>query len=99
MAVIDREEAASIQACCASAGRKVPPEFRATERTRTDWRRVERALIAEARADRLGEELDQEHAQVLAEIRSRSEVVAAAARLAQSDLESIQSVFEGLQAD
>jgi hypothetical protein len=76
-------------------GFRVPPEFRAVERTEDEWRAIEAALRAESRALRLNEELDELHAQLLNNVRSQAAVIDAGSRL-QTDLQAVQTLFEQL---
>ncbi|MEE8243510.1 MAG: hypothetical protein V3R27_00825, partial [Pseudomonadales bacterium] len=61
---------------------RVTPEFRAAQRTADQWKQLERALRAEARALRMGEDLDPAYAELLSSVRGEFAVVEAAARLA-----------------
>lgn len=77
-------------------GRRVPPEFRVTSRSDEQWQAIEAALVAEKRAERLGEELDSDHDQVLGAVRAEFDVIAAANAL-QSGLLPMQADFEELE--
>lgn len=73
--------------------RRVEPSFRTHQRTLEQWKAIERALRAEKRALRLGEELDEDEAQLLANVRSDPLVTQAAIQL-QIDLEIMTQTFE-----
>lgn len=76
-----------------STGCRVPPWFRVDERTDVQWRQIERALLAEARSERLGTEMPSAYASLLADIRSDPDVAAAKVRY-EMYLTSMQQVFE-----
>lgn len=63
-------------------GRRVPSEFLALERSDLQWRAIEEALVAERRAERLGQELPGGQATLLSDIRTDPAVMDAAANLA-----------------
>lgn len=65
----------------ASAGRSAPPEFKAVSRSEAQWRALEAALRAEARAARRNVQLDAEQASLLSAARSDAAVQAAKSRL------------------
>lgn len=65
-----------------SSAHEVPPEFCVRLRTKAEWQAIEAALRMEARAQRLGQAVPTQHAQVLGLVRGDSEVMAAAGRLA-----------------
>lgn len=72
---------------------RVQRKFRAKELERDTWKAIERALRAERRAIRVGEDLDEEPAQLLADIRSDPAVVEAGIRL-EANLDSMKLVFQ-----
>ena len=72
---------------------RVQREFRAKELEHDTWKAIERALRAERRANRLGEELDEEPAQLLADIRSDPAVVEAGIWLA-ANFDPMKVVFQ-----
>lgn len=72
---------------------RVDPAFRTTQRTHEDWKVVEEALRAERRALRMGEELHEEYAELLMELRAEPAVPEASALL-EANLEGMQQVFE-----
>lgn len=72
---------------------RVQRAFRAKELEHDTWKALERALRAERRAIRLGEELDEEPAQLLADIRSGPAVVEAGIRL-EVNFEAMKVVFQ-----
>jgi hypothetical protein len=74
-------------------GFRVPPEFRAVERTADEWSSIEAALRAERRAARLNEVLDESVAQLLNTVRSHAAVTAAASQL-QANLQAMQGLFD-----
>ena len=74
------------------ATQRVQPEFRVKVRTKQQWKAITRALRAEGRAARLGEGLDQRHAQLLADVRSEPEVAEAALRL-EANLQIMKALF------
>lgn len=73
--------------------RRVPYEFRVAVRTAESWQAIERALRAEARAIRRGEDLDLDHAQTLLLVRSEPAVQVAAASLS-TQWTAMNAVFE-----
>jgi hypothetical protein len=87
------EQAAQLVVWRGSEGRSVPPQFRVAERSGAEWDAIEHALIAERRAQRLGETLAAEHAAVLADVRGEVEVIAAANSL-ELNLPAVQTAFE-----
>ncbi len=72
---------------------RVQRAFRAKELEHDTWKAMERALRAERRAIRLGEELDEEPAQLLADIRSDPAVVEAGIRL-EANFDPMKVVFQ-----
>lgn len=82
--------------CAASAGRCILAHFRVADcSTVEEWRTLERALTAEARAARLGDasELTESAAALLASVRSDPRVIEAEQDLA-SQLPAIEAVFD-----
>lgn len=77
-------------------GRRVPAEFGAIERTDHEWNAIERALRAEARVQRLGGELAQEHAALLAAIREDEAVIAAQSAIA-GNLAAIRTLLDPIE--
>lgn len=75
-----------------NAARPVPASFGVVDRTPKLWRKVEQALVAEARAARTGSGAPFEVGSLLAATRADSEVVAAEARMS-AGLLSVQSAF------
>ncbi len=64
------------------AAYRVPPEFRINHRTKDEWKALVRALRAEARAFRNDdEELADDHASLLADVRANIDVIGAAFQL------------------
>ncbi len=76
-----------------ASGFTVSPPFRVKALTDDQWQAVEGALRAESRAQRLGNELGGEQADLLSGIRADMEVIAAGMRL-QSSLTTTQAVFD-----
>lgn len=74
------------------ASHRVPPEFRVADRPAQQWKAIKRALRAERRAIRLGQELAQEHAQLLAEVRSDPALAEAANNLT-ANLDVMKALF------
>lgn len=64
-----------------STGRVVSPAFRVKSRTDAQWLDIERALIAERRAQRLGQPVPSAAQSLLAAVRAEPEVVQAQANL------------------
>lgn len=87
------EQVAMITTCKEGARYRVQPEFRAKHRTGDEWRAIERALRAERRAIRLGEDLDEVQADLLAGVRGDVVVIEALQHL-EMNLEWIQQVFQ-----
>lgn len=85
-------KAARVGDFIAASRYRVEPSMRVATLPEEDWSTLELALRAEERAGALGEPLDQEHAQVLATIRSRQDVIEAAQGLALT-LESIRQAL------
>ena len=79
------------------AAHRVPPEFRVAERSPEQWRAIKLALRAERRAIRLGEEVAEDHAQLLAEVRSDAALAEAAINLT-ANLELMQLAFDQFPA-
>jgi hypothetical protein len=75
-----------------SEGRRVPAEFRVKSLTAEQWDNVESALIAERRAQRMGQTLDPEVAALLTSLRGDVEVIQAASNL-QATLAQDQALF------
>ena len=71
---------------------RVQRKFRAKELEHNTWKAIERALRAERRAIRTGEDLDEEPAQLLADIRSDPAVVEAGIPL-QANFEAMKLLF------
>jgi len=71
---------------------RAPAHFRAVERTEAQWKAIEAALRAEARAERLGADLNDEDASLLQAARSEPAVIEAQMRL-ENNLASIKAVF------
>lgn len=71
---------------------RVQRKFRAKELEHDTWKAIERALRAERRAIRIGEELDEVPAQLLADIRSDPAVVEAGIRL-EANFEAMKLLF------
>ncbi len=72
---------------------RVRRAFRAKELEHDTWKAIERALRAERRAIRVGEDLDEEPAQLLADLRSDPAVVEAGIRL-EANFDSMKLVFQ-----
>lgn len=72
---------------------RVQRAFRAKELEHDTWKAIERALRAERRADRTGVDLDEEPAQLLADIRSDPAVVEAGIRL-EANFDPMKVVFQ-----
>lgn len=72
---------------------RVLPEFRVADREDEKWRALEVAVRAEKRAIRRNEELDEDNATLLAEVRSDPDVQQAILRL-DENLETMQAWFE-----
>lgn len=72
---------------------RVHRAFRAKELEHDTWKAIERALRAEQRAIRLGQDLEEEPAQLLADIRSDPAVVEAGLRL-EANFDQMKVVFE-----
>lgn len=72
---------------------RVQRPFRAKELEHDAWKAIERALRAERRAIRLAEDLDEEPAQLLADIRSDPAVVEAGIRL-EANFDPMKLLFE-----
>jgi len=87
-AVLDR-----LAAWRSSQGRRVPAHFRCVERSDSEWKALELALIAEGRSERTGEPLAARHVDTLSLARADAEVVAAEQRLDQS-LGGIRTAFD-----
>jgi hypothetical protein len=81
------------QAFQQSAGRRVPAAFRVKLRSDNEWREIELALIAEARAVFVGHPFEGEQAQLLASVRGEIEVIAAQAAV-DANLAAMQGVFD-----
>lgn len=78
------------------AAYRVQRKFRAKELEHDTWKAIERALRAERRAIRLGEDVDEEPAQLLADIRSEPAVVEAGIRL-DANFEAMKLLFGQFQ--
>lgn len=76
-----------------SSSYRVAPEFRVLEFSPDDWTLIEKAQRAEARATRRGETIDDAYADLLANLRSNPDVIAAAQRL-ETTLTSVEQVFD-----
>lgn len=74
------------------AGMGVPAELRVVQRTTAQWAQIKRALRAEKRAIRRGEDLDETHANLLTTVRSDAAVVTAASNLSQG-LDAMRALF------
>lgn len=72
--------------------RTVPVEFRVLELTEPQWRDLAQAVRAEGRANRTGEEMDADSAELLAGMRSQPSV-AAAKTAVESHRTEIEAVF------
>lgn len=86
---------AKLEVFIAAARFITPPEFKVVSRTDAEWKALEGALRAEARAARRGETLDQAKATLLASVRGNADVIAAKARL-DGDLDEM---IEALRPD
>lgn len=78
-----------------AAARRVPASFSILDRTPKQWRKLEQALVAEARAARVGATLVPDAVLMLATTRADSGVVAAEARLSEG-LASLQVALASL---
>ncbi|MGE3109829.1 MAG: hypothetical protein AB7O77_15945 [Phycisphaerales bacterium] len=87
------EAVTAIQHFRVTTGYVVPPESRAASLSSDDWSAYEAALVAERRADRLGEELSARHAQILSQVRTNSDVIQARQRM-DALLPQLRVVFE-----
>jgi len=72
---------------------RVAPEFRVRQRTVEEWRAIQRALRAERRGNRIERELAEDHAALLAQVRSDPAVIQASDRLA-TNLPAMKELFE-----
>jgi hypothetical protein len=98
-AVTDGLASSTIQRLSAlrqSSARKVPVEFRVVSRTDSHWQAIELALIAEARAQRMGDTLAGESASLLANVRMELDVAEAALSL-QSNLSAVQQLLNPIE--
>lgn len=85
-------QAASASNCRSSSGYRVAPEFKVTSQSGDQWATIEECLIAEARANRRGEQLPAEMGQRLAAMRADMAVTVAVQRMA-SHRASIEAIF------
>jgi hypothetical protein len=74
---LDQTSAARLAVYRGTSGRRAPNTYKVHSCEEGAWAAVETALIAEARAGRLGQELDGRHASVLAAVRGDAAVVQA----------------------
>ncbi len=92
MAGVPEQQAQRLITWRNGATQRVEPEFRVRVRTEEQWKAITRALRAEGRAARLGEDLDQRHAQLLTAVRSEPQVAEAALRL-EANLQIMKALF------
>jgi hypothetical protein len=76
-----------------SSSYRVAPEFRVLEFPPDNWRLIEKALRAEARAARRDETLDDAYTDLLAGLRSNADVIAARQRL-DTSLAIVEQIFD-----
>ncbi len=79
-----------------SARFRVPDSFRVLQRTDEHWKAIGRALRAERRAAKRGDQLDPAMASLLANIRAEFDVIAAQNRLL-AYLPQVETVFESFE--
>ncbi len=85
---------ASVSNCRSSREYRVPPEFKVAQQVRDQWATTEECLIAEARANRRGEDLSSGMSRRLSAMRADQDVAVAGQRVA-SQLSLIEAIFAG----
>ena len=96
VAGIQADKVAMINVCNSGARYRVQSQLRAKLRTRAQWKTIDRALRAEKRAIRRGEDLDEEHANLLTQVRADQVVITAEIHLNQN-LEMMKQTFAQYQ--
>lgn len=89
---IGAEKVAMINVCRSGARYRVQSPLRAKQRTVAQWKTIERALRAEKRANRRGEDLNEDYANLLAQVRADQVVIEAEIHLNQN-LEMMKQTF------
>ncbi|MCH8825309.1 MAG: hypothetical protein IH984_17570 [Planctomycetes bacterium] len=89
---IGAEKVAMINVCRSGARYRVQSPLRAKQRTVAQWKTIEPALRAESRANRRGEDLNEDIANLLAQVRADQEVIEAEIHLNQN-LELMKQIF------
>ena len=87
-------QVALIRAWPERASHRLQAPFRVLDMPAREWRGIERALRAERRAERRNQPLGEDHAELLDDLRGRSEVIAAQIRLDQYGA-AVEQQFEG----
>ncbi len=88
-----------LRRCGARMHTGTPPEFWVVDCSAAEWRKVQLALTAERRAERRGDAVPAEHADVLAAVREQTQVREAARLLEMNCATLRQALDDGLRAD